>query len=154
DLRSESVDSSFRAWAVFGIYDGIARWISQLLEREGRTDADGCFTDSALQDIANGSSLSDRTVFQGIAKKIGRSSEDKICPWKPARYRHEVETLILTGDADPVTAGGQAMDFYRDGLTPGKRAMIVFPKTGHEMKPQMKFASNYDMDSRESDETV
>ena len=160
-LWSESVDSSFRAWAVFGVYDGIARWISQLLEPEGYIDVDGCFREGVIQDIANGSSLSDRAVFRGIAQKIGRGIEDKICPWNPARYRHEVETLILTGNADPVTAGGQAMDFYLNGLTPGKRAIIVFPKAGHEMKPQIsveyvinEFAINNDTDRQPSDEQV
>ena len=51
-----------------------------------------------------------------------------------------MDTLILTGDADPVTAGGQALDFYRRGLT-GKRALIEFHGVGHLMSPQLKVGS-------------
>jgi len=154
DLTYNVKDSSFRAWTVFGIYDGIARWISELLEREGRTDNDGCFKDSDLRQVANGTLLPDRPFFQTILKKLGPSSEDKICPWSPARYRHNKQTLILSGDADPVTAGKQAMDFYENGLTPGKRAIIIFPRTGHEMQPQMRFKSNDGDKKGASDDTI
>ena len=33
-------------------------------------------------------------------------------------HRHEVDTLIFTGDADPVTAGGQAIDSIDVGWPP------------------------------------
>ena len=154
DLTYNVKDSSFRAWTVFGIYDGLVRWISELLEREGRTDNDGCFKDSDLRQVANGTLFPDRPFFQTILRKLGPSSEDKICPWNPARYLHKKETLILTGGADPVTAGKQAMDFYENGLTPGKRAIIIFPRAGHEMQPQMRFESEDGDNKGPSDDTI
>ena len=124
------------------------------MEREGRTDNDGCFKDSDLRQVANGTLFPDRPFFQTILKKLGPSSEDKICPWNPARYLHKKETLILTGGADPVTAGKQAMDFYENGLTPGKRAIIIFPRTGHELQPQMRFESQDGDNKGPSDDTI
>ena len=129
---------SFRANAVFGVYDGITRWIFRLLEDQGRTK-NGCFKGKDLRDVARGHLFRDKEVIQEVAKTIGVSNDDEeICPWDAAKYRHNVDTLILTGRADPVTAGGQAMYFYENGLSPTKRVLIDFPGAGHEMSLQVK----------------
>ena len=125
--------SSLRASSVFGVYDGVARWIFRLLEQEQRTK-NGCFEVEDLRDIAAGRLLPNKKAVQEVVKEIGTmrlTDEKQICPWDPSSYRHEVETLILTGNADPITAGGQARFFYDNGLTPGKRALIEFPGVGH-----------------------
>jgi esterase/lipase len=49
-----------------------------------------------------------------------------------------VPTLILSGDADPVIAGGQAEYFYNRGLASGKRVLIEFPGAGHSMVLQVE----------------
>ena len=132
---------SLRANAVFGVYDGAARWIFRILEDQGRTK-NGCFKAKDLRDVASGHLFPDRKVVQEVAKTIGVSNDDEeICPWDAADHYHEVDTLILTGRADPVTAGGQAMYFYENGLAPRKRVLIDFPGAGHEMSLQVKVPS-------------
>ena len=42
---------------------------------------------------------------------INESETMTIKPWDPAHSSHQVPTLILAGDADPVTAGGQPVMF-------------------------------------------
>jgi pimeloyl-ACP methyl ester carboxylesterase len=132
---------SFRANTVFGVYDGITRWIFRLLEDQGRTE-NGCFKGKDLRDIANGHFFRDKKLIREIAKTIGVSNgNEEICPWDVAKYHHQVDTLILAGRADPVTAGGQAMYFYENGLAPRKRVLIDFPGAGHEMSLQVKVPS-------------
>ena len=145
-------DGSPRASAVFGVYDGIARWIFRVLEDQGRTK-NGCFSGKDLRDVASGNLLPDKKVIQEVAKTIGISSDnEEICPWDAAKYYHEVPTLILTGRADPVTAGGQAMYFYENGLARGKRVLIDFPGAGHQMSPQIKVPFNKDEPEKEPSE--
>jgi pimeloyl-ACP methyl ester carboxylesterase len=145
-LDSEpKTEYSLRASSVFGVFDGIARWIFRLMEEEQRTDSDNCFKVQDLHDIAAGNLLADKTTAQEVVKKIGiigLSSDEKICPWDPGKYKQKVPTLILSGASDPVTAGGQARYFYSNGLTPGKRAFVEFAGVGHQMSPQVKKESN------------
>lgn len=63
-------------------------------------------------------------------EKIGIADDAPIEPWNPAKFRHSVPTLILKGEADPVTAGGQAEYYYTDALK-GYRALIEFEGVGH-----------------------
>lgn len=138
-------DDSLRASSVFGVFDGIARWIFRLMEEERRTDPDNCFKVQDLRDIAAGNLLAGKKVLQEVVKKIGTiglSSDEKICPWDPGKYKQKVPTLILSGASDPVTAGKQARYFYWNGLTPGKRAFVEFAGVGHQMSPQVKKESN------------
>jgi pimeloyl-ACP methyl ester carboxylesterase len=137
----ERNDDSLRAYSVFGIFDGLARWIFRLMEEEKRTDENNCFKVQDLDDIARDKLLQDKKTVQYVVKQIGRTginSDEKICPWDPSRYRHKVPTLVLSGLADPVTAGGQSRDFYENGLAPGRRVLIEFPGVGHQMSPQFK----------------
>ena len=138
-LREErSNDESPRARTVFGVYDGLARWLFEMLDQERQLDGDQCFTGKVVQDVASGALLKNKKVMQEQAKGIGMSRFEKICPWDPKPYLHNVATLILTGDADAVTAGGQAEYFFENGLTPGKRVLIEFPGAGHLMSVQVK----------------
>jgi hypothetical protein len=49
-----------------------------------------------------------------------------------------VDTLILKGGADVVTAGEQAEYLFEKALEPGHRAFIEFPGVGHVMNHQLK----------------
>ena len=139
--RIESAEKALRANTVFGVYDGITRWIFRILEDQGRTK-NGCFEGKDLRDVASGHLLRDKKVIHEVTKTIGINSDnEEICPWDAAKYRHDVDTLILAGRADPVTAGGQAMYFYENGLAPGNRVLIDFPGAGHEMILQVKVPS-------------
>jgi hypothetical protein len=132
---------------VFGVFDGVARWIFDIMENEQRTDANRCFTVQDLHDLATGKLLPNNKPIQEIARKIGLAgtlTDNKVCPWDPSRYRHEVPTLLLSGCADPVTAGGQARYFYEKGLTPGRRALIEFSGVGHGMSSQLKIGKPQD----------
>jgi alpha/beta hydrolase fold len=134
-------DNSRRANVVYGIYDGLERSIHRLLEDRGQTNNSGCYSTQVLHDVARGHVLPDKKAVQKVVKKIGvpgMFGEDKICRWDPGKHPHEVDTLIVAGDADPTTAGGQARHFYYHGLTKTKRAMIELPGVGHLMAPQVK----------------
>jgi pimeloyl-ACP methyl ester carboxylesterase len=136
--QERSYSTSARARSAFGVYDGLARWIFNMLEKERRLDAQGCFNGRDLQDVARGNILRNRVIMQHQASYLGTSTSEKFCPWDPARYRHDVPTLILSGDADPVIAGGQAEYFYNRGLASGKRVLIEFPGAGHSMVLQVE----------------
>jgi hypothetical protein len=146
DLDGEAIsDKSLRASSVFGVFDGVARWIFRLMKDAGRTDSDNCFTVGSLRDIASGALFPDKNTVREVVKKIGTSglsSAEKICPWDPKGYKHQVPTLIFNAESDPITAGKQAEYFYSNGLTLGKRAFVKFIGAGHQMEPQIKLESN------------
>jgi hypothetical protein len=52
------------------------------------------------------------------AGKIEMAKLERVCPWDPGAVFHDVDTLILTGDADPVTAGDQAEYFFEKWSKP------------------------------------
>jgi pimeloyl-ACP methyl ester carboxylesterase len=142
--REAMSDDSLRARSVFGVFDGVARWIFRLMNEMGRTDSENCFTVASLRDIASGDLLPDKETVRELVKRIGTSglsSDERICPWDPARYAHEIPTLILTGASDPIIAGGQAEYIYYNGLTPGKRAFVKFLGAGHQWSPQVQVES-------------
>ena len=127
-----SHNRSLRARSVFSVFDGLNRWIFGMMKRHQRLKEDTCFMGEDLRGVANGD-LKTNLVMQEEAAKLGLAKYEKICPWDPELYRHQVPTLILAGDADSVTAGGQAEHFYNCGLTPGERVYIEFPGVGHNM---------------------
>jgi pimeloyl-ACP methyl ester carboxylesterase len=136
EMRSNN--ESARARLVFGVSDGLTRWIFEMLAKERRLDGNGCFTGMDVQDVASGHLLGKQTVMREQAKKLEMAKLEKVCPWDPKPFRHDVETLIFTGDADPVTAGGQPEYFFDNGLERGKRVLIKFPGAGHHMQLQVK----------------
>lgn len=117
---------SRRGSYVFGVYDGVARWISVMMNEKG------CFTGKDLKQFVNQSG--DAKKFgRDQAKKIGIVENEKICPWNPADYRHEVPTLLIKGSRDTVVAGCQGEDFLINGLKDGSRVLLEFRGLGHDV---------------------
>jgi hypothetical protein len=117
---------SLRASYVYGVYDGVARWIA------GMMGTRGCFTGRDLETFAN--HPSDAKKFgREQAKKIGVVGGEKICPWNSAEHKHEVATLLMKGSRDTVVAGCQAEDFFLHGLKEGRRVFLEFKGLGHDM---------------------
>ena len=117
---------SRRASYVFGVYDGVARWIAVMMEEKA------CFTGKDLENFANSSAASKR-FGRDQAKRVGIVAGEKICPWNPADFHHEVATLLIKGSRDAVVAGCQAEDFLINGLTDGRRVLLEFKGLGHDM---------------------
>src|SRR5215470_2837078 len=91
---------SLRAYWVFGVYDGISRWVLKIMNDQ--VEKDGFFRS---QDIAKAIAKSKAgPVAQKLAKKIGIVRGEPIYPWNAGYYKHNVPTLILRGRADSVTA--------------------------------------------------
>jgi hypothetical protein len=117
---------SRRGSYVFGVYDGVARWISVMMGEKG------CFYGKDIENFAN--QTGDAKKFgRDQAKKIGIVEDEKICPWNPADYRHEVPTLLIKGSRDTVVAGCQAEDFLTHGLKEGSRMLLEFRGLGHDV---------------------
>jgi pimeloyl-ACP methyl ester carboxylesterase len=159
DLHRErplSFNQSARARTVFSVYDGLARWIFEIMKNERRTDREGCFAGKDIQDIARGDAqlqavVLNSAVIKEQAWRLGTKAGDRICPWDPARIdesgkckyclhgeERRVNTLILKGGADAITAGEQAEYLFEKALAPGHRALIEFPGLGHGMNHQLK----------------
>jgi hypothetical protein len=117
---------SLRGNYVYGVYDGVARWISVMMGEKG------CFTGKDLNSFANHSG-DNKTFGRDQAKKIGIVEEEQICPWNPADFRHEVPTLLMKGRRDAVVAGCQTEDFFTNGLKDGRRILLEFRGLGHDM---------------------
>ena len=147
--RPPEVNQSPRARALFGVYDGLARWIFEIMRKERRMNEKGCFNGKDIQHIAEAdprvqSELLNSSVIREQARKLGTTT-DEICPWDPGKveagkrlYHHDVDTLILKGGADATIAGGQAEYLFENGLTCSKRALIEIPGAGHLMTLQVK----------------
>ena len=122
-IAEDTSPKSERAYWVFGVYDGISRWILEFMK--DKVDRDGFFR---TEDIA----LSLTGASRFFAEKIGMVPGEPIYPWNPGYYKHNVPTFILKGGADAVTAGGQAESFYKDGLSNKKDSVLMeIPGMGH-----------------------
>ena len=117
---------SKRGSYVFGAYDGVARWISVMM---GEKD---CFAGKDMEKFINSHEDTKRFARDQV-RKIGIVPKEKICPWNPAEYRHEVPTLLIKGDRDTVVAGCQAEDFFTNGLKDGSRVLLEFRGLGHDV---------------------
>lgn len=129
-LKSNT-SQSVRANAVFGVYDGVARWVPRMLNKED------CFSPKDLSNFVNAKTGKDdkKRFLRAFAKKIGFASNDEssVCGWDPGGSNaHSVPTLVLAGGADAVIAGCQAEDFYNRGLK-GRKVFLQFPGQGHDM---------------------
>jgi len=111
---------------VFGVYDGVTRWLPVMMGKEG------CFTGKDIDDFAKRSGAG-KEFGRDQAKKIGIVSGEKICPWNPADFRHEVPTLLIKGSRDAVIAGCQAEDFLVNGLKDGRRVLLELRGMGHDL---------------------
>ena len=111
---------------VYGVYDGVARWISVMM------GVKGCFSGKDMATLATHPG-DDKRFGRDQIKKIGIVAEEEICPWNPADYRHEVPTLLLKGSRDTVVAGCQAEEFYKDGIQSGRGVLLEFRGLGHDL---------------------
>jgi len=102
-----------------------------------------CITGEDLQKFVQSTSEKHK-VLRKQAKKIGIIPGEQGCLWDPGKKDppHEVQTLILKGGADAVTAGCQAEEFFNHGLTEGKRVFIKFPGMGHMLRENIRFWKN------------
>jgi pimeloyl-ACP methyl ester carboxylesterase len=117
---------SLRGNYVFGVYDGVTRWAPVMMGEKG------CFSGKDLETFANQSD-GEKKFGRDQVKKIGIVVDEKICPWNPADYRHEVPTLLIKGSRDAVVAGCQAEDFFTHGLKDGRRVLLEFRGLGHDV---------------------
>ena len=125
----ESVSLSLRVFYVFGVYDGIYRWSFRIMDNKVNKDT-ACLKGEDIEDFAWGGEEQYK-ILRKLTRKIGNVSDEEVCPWNPAKFKHGVQSLILKGGADPVIAGCQAENFFNDGLSEGKRVLIEFPAMGH-----------------------
>lgn len=113
-----------RVFYVVSIYDGVNERFLQNIDEK----ADVSSAIKALGGKQNGLNKS--------LSKIAVENE-AIKRWDPRQFMHKVPTLILDGDADPVTQNGQAVYVFEEALD-GDRAIIRFPGIGHSMSlPRM-----------------
>ena len=127
--KAEVFNKSRRAYYVFGIHDGISRWFLKLADRE--VQSQGFFKGSDIQRYASGTN-SRNLVARQLINRIGTVPSEPLYPWHPGSRRHEVPTLLLNGEADAVTAGAQAEDFFEGGIINKKHSLLLtFPGVGH-----------------------
>ena len=132
ELKSSSSESEARDQlhyrVLYGmlIQDGVDPRFLRAWVASGRKDLQG-----ALKAIGGDAHIEKH--LNRWLNKIQIDKRLKIEPWDPADYRHNVPTLILKGQADPITASGQAEQFYCKGLK-GSRTLISFPGIGHDLK--------------------
>jgi pimeloyl-ACP methyl ester carboxylesterase len=132
-IEREISSKSQRALWVFGVYDGISRWILKFMN--DKVVKDGFFRS---EDIAP--ALTPATRY--FAKKIGMVPGETIYPWNPGYYKHGVPTLILKGGTDAVIAGNQAESFYKDGLSNKRDSVLMeIPGMGHFWRTSMPMAT-------------
>jgi hypothetical protein len=132
-IEREISSKSQRALWVFGVYDGISRWILKFMN--DKVVNDGFFRS---EDIAP--ALTPATRY--FAKKIGMVPGETIYPWNPGYYKHGVPTLILKGGTDAVIAGNQAESFYKDGLSNKRDSVLMeIPGMGHFWRTSMPMAT-------------
>jgi pimeloyl-ACP methyl ester carboxylesterase len=124
-MRMSSRESQ-RGNYVYGVYDGVARWISTV------TGEKGCFSGKDMERFA-AQRGEDKRFARDQVRKIGIVADEKICPWNPADYPHEVATLLLKGSRDTVVAGCQAEDFYKNGIRAGRGTLLEFRGLGHDL---------------------
>ena len=132
-IEREISSKSQRALWVFGVYDGISRWILKFMN--DKVVKDGFFRSENIAPA-----LTPATRY--FSKKIGIVPGETIYPWNPGYYKHGVPTLILKGGTDAVIAGNQAESFYRDGLSNKRDSVLMeIPGMGHFWRTSMPMAT-------------
>lgn len=115
-------DEAYRTHYVMQIYDGVRpRFLKALLADDKRIISDALKKSTGRV----GGTLG---VHEFI-EKVGLT-EDKPKVWDPEEYKHGIPTLILKGEADPVTSLGQAEHYCEKALT-GPRILLKLEGVGH-----------------------
>ena len=125
------VADSKRANTVYGLNDGIARFIFEILKIE--PTGSGCIESRHVKEFADETDDGTHKAARAVARRVGIDLTLPICFWNPEDFAHGITTLILKGGADPITAGCQAENVFTKGLT-GERVLIDFPGVGHFMQ--------------------
>lgn len=124
-----------RAYYVFSIYDGL----NKKLKRSRKKGEEGITSDDVK---SIGGKLHVKNPFLG---KVGRTRES-LKSWDAKDYPiqdQDLPTLILAGEADPVTVGGHAEYIFNEALR-GPRMLLQFPGVGHSMVLPPLVDSEYD----------
>jgi pimeloyl-ACP methyl ester carboxylesterase len=118
---------SKRAANVLGIHEGIHRWPVKLMgEAPAQCDKGSQFLAFA------GSRASDKRTARKLIAQVGFQIGDEICPWNPAKHKHNVRTLILKGKEDAAVHGCQAEHFFKEGLLHADKEFVEFVDLGHD----------------------
>src|SRR5438034_5560950 len=126
-LPISETESLYRVFYVIGAYDGTNRRFLKAWLAGGKKDF------KAALARTGGKAHVAKRVNKHIEKVgINRADVKSIIPWNPAEYRHGRPTLILNGDADVVTAAGQAEHYFNFGLI-GYRILVTFRGVGHDV---------------------
>lgn len=129
-LENTTVTESQRALYVYSINDGMHRWLFNLVNGEAPSGAaDVCLNADEPRRFMQKTGP-EHGLLRNIIKKIGFDNANEPCLWNPTNSQHKVQSLVLKGEADAVTAGCQAEIFFNEGLK-GSRVMIEFPGMGH-----------------------
>jgi pimeloyl-ACP methyl ester carboxylesterase len=125
---------SQRAYYSFGIQDGL-NWLFLRERFDRKNTVKGSLNALSGTSDSTGRKSIDKALDWNKRVKIDRTL--KIKPWDPADHRHDVPTLILSGELDPVTAKGQADRYIKSTLTARKtrrvRSRVLFPTIGHKI---------------------
>jgi pimeloyl-ACP methyl ester carboxylesterase len=134
NIARDEEPRSLRAYWVFGVYDGLSRWVLNIMADEIKKK--GVFSTENIQQSMT------VPAAQDLANKMGIVSGERIRPWNPGDYKHSVPALLLRGRADAVTAGGQAESFFNDGLENKDESVLMkIPGMGHIWRTSMPMAT-------------
>jgi len=115
-------DESYRTHYVMQIYDGFRPRFLKALAANHKQNIRDSLRKSAGRVAGN-------LPVHEFIEKIGLA-KDKPSVWDPKSYKHGIPTLILKGEADPVTALGQAEHYCEEALT-GPRILLKLEGVGH-----------------------
>jgi pimeloyl-ACP methyl ester carboxylesterase len=130
-IADKSVSDSDRANIVFGLNDGINRFIFKILNVIPTPT--GCIQSKDVKDFANDRQAPTHKTARALARRVGIDLNKQICAWNPRDHRHARPTLIFKGGADPIVSGGQAENVFHCSLE-GERVLLDFPGVGHLME--------------------
>jgi pimeloyl-ACP methyl ester carboxylesterase len=121
-LPLDRSDESYRTHYVMQIYDGVRPRFLKALAANHKQN----ITDSIRESTGR---VGGTLFVHEFVEKIG-IAKDKPSVWDPKESKHGIPTLILKGEADPVTAVGQAEYYCEEALT-GPRILLKLEGVGH-----------------------
>jgi hypothetical protein len=137
DDCSNAGSSSARVFYAMGTLDGInIRFLREWMANGRRDVRDALRRSAGDAHVKRGVNEYVEKLGIGDDEMIGSSSDGVgfgpplKTEWDPAKHKHRRPTLILKGEADPVTVAGQAEYFHDEALL-GPRMLLEFPGIGH-----------------------